>query len=101
MYTALTARCVLTLEWVPRSREFFEPRKNLPDHVFAEAGADPSGIGEMFVVVDSCKQRTEAAAFARPSAEHDFLAGAALRLSPVALAGTIDLAQTLRDDTFE
>src|SRR5690348_876123 len=95
------ARRVSTFEGIPVNREFLQPRENRPDHVFAETRANASDIDQMLIAIDSGKQRAEAAAFAGPSAEHDFLTRAALGLGPVPLARTIDIVELLRDDTFE
>ena len=56
----------------------------------------------MLAVVHADQQRAQLPGLARPAADHDFVAGAALRLGPVAdAARTVRRIEALRDDAFE
>ena len=89
-----------TLERILVNREFLQPWKNSLHDVFAEARANASYIDEMFIAIDSREQRAEAAAFAGPPAEHDFLPSAALGLGPIAQATCVArLAAQLHDES--
>ena len=80
----------------------FQRRHDLLHHGLAIAGADDADISQMSVARHAGHQRAELAGGGFPAADHDLMAGAALRLGPgVDAPGTVGRVALLGDDAFE
>src|SRR5690606_33863072 len=70
--------------------------------VAAETGADATDVNEVPTAMDADEQRAQAAAFVRPAADDDLMAGTAFRFRPIAAAARAVLGvEALGDDALE
>src|SRR5271169_6654822 len=102
MNVAGLARRVLSAERIFVRRRRLQRRHDAPDRVLAKAGTDHADKTEVVAALDACHQRAELAVVGLPSAEHDFLSGAAFGLGPaLRTAGTIRRGELLGNDALQ